>query len=50
MESYIWFIMRSRSADEYHLYWRQERRKEREKDRGGDSKRADCIWLLQKGN
>lgn len=25
MESYIWFIVRSRSADEYHLYWRQER-------------------------
>lgn len=31
MESYIWFIMRSRTADEYHLYWRQERERERER-------------------
>lgn len=28
MESYIWFIMRSRTADEYHLYWRQESERE----------------------
>lgn len=28
MESYTWFIMRSRSADEYHLYRRQERDEE----------------------
>lgn len=33
MESYIWFIMRSRSADEYHLYWRQERGMERKRGR-----------------
>lgn len=36
MESYIWFIMRSRSADEYHLYWRQGRGKERERERDGE--------------
>lgn len=45
MESYIWFIMRSRTADEYHLYWRQERERERkgrkiEKDEDGDSIRS----------
>lgn len=33
MESYIWFIIRSRSADEYHLYWRQERERERKGER-----------------
>lgn len=40
MESYIWFIMRSRTADEYHLYWRQERERERERDEDGDSIRS----------
>lgn len=43
MESYIWFIMRSRTADEYHLYWRQERereRKGRKRDEDGDSIRS----------
>jgi len=31
MESYIWFIARSRSADEYHLYRCQKRERERER-------------------
>lgn len=40
MESYIWFIMRSRTADEYHLYWCQESERERERDEDGDSIRS----------